>query len=205
MEVKAPEAKTAEATVGDKDKSLLNQDDKKPEVKDPAKPEEKKVPDAYAPFKVPEGYTLDEKVAGEAGTIFKELALTQEQSQKLVDFYAAHSLAQAKAIEAGVVEMRETWRNEIKADKDIGPKLNTEVKQSFATMLDGLNNPKLAADFRAAMDLTGAGDHPAFIRMMYALSQRLGSATLVTGNPAPVQRPNTPPPSAAHALYPELA
>src|SRR3974390_2103196 len=44
-------------------------------------------PEAYADFSVPDGMELDGEVSKEAGTIFKELNLTQDQGQRLVDFY----------------------------------------------------------------------------------------------------------------------
>ncbi len=175
-------------------KSLLNDD---------AKPAEG-APEKYADFTVPEGFTLDEAVATEAGALFKGMNLTQPQAQSLVDFYVSKTAAAAQAPYDAYASMREGWRSEIKADPVIGGKLD-QVKADVARAIDGLGDAKLATDFRAAMDLTGAGDHPAFIRAFHKLAQKVIEGGHVSGRgPAPVQSPTGSARSAAHALYPDL-
>ncbi len=177
-------------------KSLLNQDGK-------AEPKAG-APEAYADFTVPEGFTLDEAVATEAGALFKGMNLTQPQAQSLVDFYVSKTAAAAQAPYDAYASMREGWRSEIKADPVIGGKLD-QVKADVARAIDGLGDAKLATDFRAAMDLTGAGDHPAFIRAFHKLAQKVIEGGHVSGRgPAPVQSPTGSARSAAHALYPDL-
>ena len=184
------------------DKSLLNKDEKKDEKKAP-----EGAPEAYEPFKTPEGYKLDEAVSKEAGDLFKGLGLSQTQAQSLVDFYAKQTQASAEQPYKDYAALREGWQNEVKADPEIGNKL-PEVKQNFAKALDSLGDPKLASEFRAAMDLTGAGDHPAFIKVINKFASRMIEGGHVRGsNPSEQgqKSPNSPPPDAAHALYPKLA
>ena len=196
---KAPEPKPEEKKPEAKDdKSLLNKDEKKaPEG----------APEAYEPFKTPEGYKLDEAVSKEAGDLFKGLGLSQTQAQSLVDFYAKQTQASAEQPYKDYAALREGWQNEVKADPEIGNKLG-EVKQNFAKALDSLGDSKLASEFRAAMDLTGAGDHPAFIKVINKFASRMIEGGHVRGsNPSDLgqKSPNSPPPDAAHALYPKLA
>jgi hypothetical protein len=67
----------------------------------------KGAPEKYEDFKVPEGFTLDKALVEKAAPVFKELGLSQEKAQKLVDFYsgmrAAEATAQAEAFK-GFVE-----------------------------------------------------------------------------------------------------
>lgn len=165
------------------------------------------VPEKYEAFKVPEGYKLDDKVNEEASTMFKAMGLNQENAQKLVDFYVAKANEAAEAPFKLMNETREGWRNEIKADKELGSKL-PEVKTAVSKAIDGLGDAKLAADFRAAMDITGVGDHPAFIRAFYKLAQQVNEGKAVTpGNPSKLgqQAPGAAPKSAAAAMYPNLS
>jgi ribosomal protein L10 len=133
--------------------------------------------------------------------MFKELGLSQANAQKLVDFYAEQSRQAAEAPVAYYREMQDQWVSEIRADPEIGGKLDV-VRNTVARAIDGLGDPKLASDFRAAMDLTGAGNNPAFIRAFYKLAQKVTepSSHVSGAPPAQAQKPRT----AASAIYPNL-
>ncbi len=69
-----------------------------PPKEEPPKEEPKpKAPEEYAEFTVPEGTTLDEQTATEFKGLAKELDLTQEQAQKLLDFGGGKLRAQIEA------------------------------------------------------------------------------------------------------------
>lgn len=195
-DAKPPEGdKKPDVKAGD-DKSLLN--DKKDESKG--------APEKYEAFKLPEGVSLDEKVATEAQELFKGMNLDQTQAQSLIDFHLAKTKEAAEAPYKLYTETRQAWRDEIKADPEIGNKLDS-VKQTVSKALDSLGDAKLANEFRAAMDLTGAGDHPAFIKAFYKLAQKMTEGTQVTaGSPTKEgqTRPGSAPQSPARALYPNL-
>jgi hypothetical protein len=171
------------------------------------------VPEKYADFKAPDGFALDTKALESATPIFKELGLSQEQAQKLVDFHTAQMIEAAKAPQATVDTMRADWRAKVSADTDIkaavaGDKTGIDaVKVDIGRALGKLD-PALAGEFKSAMDLTGAGDHPAFIKAIWKLSQFVGEGTHVAGkgpSPAGQTNPSAPArPSAAQALYPTL-
>lgn len=184
----------AEPKVEVKAESLLNKDAKAASG----------APEKYEAFKLPEGVTLDPKVNEEATALFKANGLSQAQAQSLIDFHVAKAQAAAQRPYDAYAEMRQGWQTEVKADKEIGGIL-PQVKETVSRALDSLGDPKLATDFRAAMDLTGAGDHPAFIKAFYKLAQRVTEGTAVRGaGPAAVgqRSPNAGPISAAKALYP---
>lgn len=174
--------------------SLLN------EKKDEAKPG---VPEKYE-FKLPEGIKLDEATQAKASEVFKELGLSQEGSQKLLDF---HVEQMKKAVDSSlneVADMRKQWRDQVKSDPEIGKNLEG-VKATCAKAIDALG-PAISKPFREAMDLTGAGDHPAFIKAFHALAKMVTEGTHVSGKNPSAEGQKIPGsvPSAAHALYPNL-
>src|SRR5215472_3118969 len=115
-------------------------------------------PKEYETFKVPENYVLDPEVSKEVGTLFKGMNLSQADAQKLVDFYVAKTTESAESPYKLWEDTQEKWVNEVKADPEIGSKL-PQVKTAVSKMIDGIGNAKLASEFRAAMDYTGAGNN----------------------------------------------
>jgi hypothetical protein len=185
-----------------------------PAAVDPAsKPADKPAtgaPETYSPWTAPEGYELDAGLVEEASPIFRELGLTQEQSQKLVDFYSKHSLAAADASLKAFTDMRAEWRQSMKTDDTLskladssgnfGPR--SPLVDTVNRALDGLQNPKLVADFKDAMNLTGAGDNPAFVRVLHALASQVTEGTSYAAGGPP--KGNSARPSAGAAMYPHL-
>ena len=80
-------------------------------------------PETYADFKAPEGQTLDKATIEAALPIFKELGLSQDAAQKLVDFHAAQSAKTNADLTKAVDDMRAGWRDAVMKDPEIGPKL----------------------------------------------------------------------------------
>jgi antitoxin component of RelBE/YafQ-DinJ toxin-antitoxin module len=167
-----------------------------------AKPAEG-APEKYEAFKVPEGFELAEAVQAEAGTLFKELGLTQANAQRLIDFYTAKSQESVQAPFKLWEDTQAKWVDEVKQEH--GTKLDS-VLQTISKAVDSIGDVKLASDFREAMDFTGAGNNPAFIRAFYKLAQRLTEGSPLNGRgPSPLGQPNQRPATAAQALYPNLA
>lgn len=146
----------------------------------------------------------------EVTPVFKELGLTQEQGQKLMDLYAKNGLKTAEANMAAWQKTRADWRTELKTDPEIGKltdrtgnfSASSPLVQTINDALNGLQNPKLVTDFKAAMDLTGAGDNPAFVKVLHALAKQVTEGTThVTGGPT---NANRRPASAGAALFPNL-
>jgi hypothetical protein len=154
---------------------------------------------------VPEGFVLDEAVNKEAMGLFKGMNISQEQGQQLVDFYVKHTTESANQPYEVWSSMQEKWVNEVKADPQLGPRLN-EVKQTISRAIDGLGDAKLASEFREAMDYTGAGNNPAFIRTFFKLAQMVTEGKHIAGNGPSVhgQRERQGNVSAAGAMYPNL-
>ena len=198
----SPEARTETGEIIDRSKPV----EPAGNPTEPPKPESVGAPKAYADFSIPEGHTLDAATIESATPIFRELGLSQDQAQKLVDFYSA-KIGEINSQNEGFMEqMRTEWRNQLAADKEIGGKLDA-VKVDIGRALDRIP-AEVRTAYKEAMDLTGAGDNPAIIKAMYSLAQLVNEGTPVRGdNPSPHGQSRTgveTRPSAASAMYPNL-
>lgn len=171
-------------------------------------------PEKYETWKLPDGYELDAGVSEEAAPLFKELGLSQDQAQKLVDLYSKHAIKSAEEHNAAGTkwwnDRQQAWRDELRNDPQVGKLVGSNgnfgpdspLVQTVNRALDGLQNPKLAADFKEAMDSTGAGNNPAFVKVLYALASKVTEGTdYVVGG---VPKGNSARPSPAAAMYPNL-
>jgi hypothetical protein len=167
-------------------------------------------PDAYAEYKVPDGYTLDPAIKTEADAIFKGMGLSQEQAQSLVDFYTSKTTEAFNAPFKAYQDMTADWRKEASDHPDLRGKLGPgqEVNVRISKALDTLGDPKLVSDFKQLMDLTGAGNNQAFIRVIDRFAQKVTEGTHVAGR-GPSRAGQSEPgraerPSAAEAIWPSL-
>jgi len=182
--------------------SIVNEGEKKPDTKEP-----EGAPEKYEAFKVPEGFEMPEETTKEVAALFKDLNLSQSEGQKLIDYYAKQSQDAAAAPYKLWEKTQTEWQNAVRLDPEIGPKLN-DVRTTISRAIDGLGDAKLASDFRAAMDYTGAGNNLAFIKAFWRLAQQVTEGGHVAGS-GPTKFGQTAPgasdrPSTARALYPNL-
>ncbi len=162
----------------------------------------------YADFKAPDGFEIDKAALDKFTPLFKEMGLSQDQAQKLVDQYIETNQETAAAPYKAYEDMRAEWRKTAINDPALGDgrsDLKPEVKAVIGRAVDSLP-PDVAKEFREAMILTGAGDHPAFVKAFYNLAERLGEGTLVRGGGPSALGQTDPkrPISAAAALFPNL-
>lgn len=182
----------------DGSKTLLDDGEKKEQAEG--------APEKYEAFTVPEGYEIDAPTMEKAQGIFKELNLSQEQAQKLVNFYSDQVKALTEAPAQAFEQMNTEWATRTKADPEVGPHLD-KVKETVSKALSSLGDEKLIQEFRDAMNVTGVGNNPAFVKLLYRMSQRLVEGGHVTGKgpTAPSQKePNSGAVPIANALYPNL-
>lgn len=178
-----------------------------------AKKEEKAAtgaPEKYEDYKLPEGFKLDPEVRTKADAVFKELGIPQEGAQKLVDMYRELTTEAQAAPYKAYQAMTADWLKQAQDHPDLRGKLapGGEVNVRIGKMLDGIPDAKLASDFREAMDLTGVGNHPAFIRLMDHVAKQLTEGTHVAGNGpskgGQVRPGDSAQPGAAAAMWPTL-
>jgi hypothetical protein len=129
----------------------------------------KLVPETYEAFKLPEGVEADEAMLGEFSTVAKELNLTQDQAQKLVDLQAKSALAETTArnemLTKALDAQKTRWAEEIKNDPELGGSkfdatVTTAVKAVSAFFGD---------DVRQLLNDSGIGNHPGLIRGLHKI------------------------------------
>jgi len=154
------------------------------------KGDEPVVPDAYV-FEMPEGMELDEAAAAEFTPIAKELKLTQEQASKLGQVAVA---MQQRAVQRHLDTVA-SWVDEVTNDKDIGGDKLPATLAATKTVMDTFGTPAL----KAALESSGYGNHPEFIRFVHKIGTHLSEDTFVKGG-------NTTPPDSPDAkagrMYP---
>lgn len=152
-------------------------------------------PESYEPFTVPEGVPYDEKAAKEFGDLARELNLTQEQAQRLVDVYAQKQSSQREALTAHLNGMKESWVGEVR--KEWGDAFDR--KAALAAKGAELGDEALLELLNGRdRNLPGIvlADHPAMARFLARVGEMTSEKPLVEGTPA-----GAVPKSAAEVLY----
>lgn len=153
------------------------------------------VPEKYE-FKAPEGVTLDQAQVDAFSPIAKELGLTQDQAQKLVDFQIARGTQATTEHAAAVKALVDGWADQTRADKEIGGVKFAENVGLATQALDKFGTPAL----RKALDDSGMGNHPEVVRFL----SRVGATTKEDGFASGNNGGGNSQRSAASVLFPDL-
>jgi len=140
------------------------------------------VPAEYT-FTAPEGFSPNEETLGELKTAAKEYGLSQEGFEKFaaLGIKAVQDAAGAQA--AAYAAKNEEWVGAVKADQSLwsGDGLKQDVKQNISAVLDKFGRD----DLTAAFNETGAGNHPAVIRLFNQIGADLRRVDAIDlGKPA---------------------
>ncbi len=137
-------------------------------------------PITYETFKLPEGASVDPESLAAATDLFRGSALNQEQAQKFIDLAVSREQAAVQKGAQAFVDLQNKWVSEIKADPDIGgDKLHASLA-SASRAIDRLGVPGL----REALNLTGAGNHPAVVKAFVRLGQMVSEDRFLPGKDA---------------------
>ncbi len=156
--------------------------DETPKAAEPAaegEPEpEKKAPGAPTEyeFKPPEGQTLDERVMDSFKTAARELNLTNDGAQSILDSVLPKMEEAAKEKLDG---MRAEWKELAKNDEEIGgAAFETNVKIANQAL------SRFGSDeMKSLLIESGLGDHPAFVRAFFRIGKAISEDTILTGGP----------------------
>lgn len=177
-EQNAPAAKPADAPA-----------DKPAEGADPAAAEKPGAPEKYE-FTPPEGADLNPEVMAKFEGVAKELGLTQEAAQKVVDAMgpqiAAVQTAKFEAVKA-------EWTESARTDKEFGGEKLAENLAVAKKALDAFGTPEL----RTLLNDTGLGNHPEIIRAFFKAGQKISAPNFVAGGASSAGA------STAATLYPK--
>lgn len=148
-------------------------------------------PETYE-FKAAEGQEFDPKVLAAYSEVAKELNLSQEAAQKVIDKIAPELAAKQERV---LAEARTQWAEQVKADTEIG---GTNVAENIALANKAFNDfgtPEL----RKLLDETGFGDHPEMLRWAHRVGKAISEDGFVAGKGSNVQ---TDP---AKTMFPNMA
>jgi hypothetical protein len=145
----------------------------------------KEVPEKYE-FKVPEGtegMEIDENMVNEFTPTFKELGLTQEQAQKLVDKYAPLVKQQAEAQTKEALDFHENQKNEWKQEsmKALGTNAKTELSH-VARLINTFADKEDAQLVREMFELSGLGNYLPMIRLLSKAGKKLAPDKMAETN-----------------------
>lgn len=126
-------------------------------------------PENYADFDMPEGVTLDEGMLEVFAPAMKDLGLTQEQAQGLVNIQAQQVQAQQQGQVDAFSQQLEGWITDAKSDKEYGGDKFDESSATALQAVEAFGTPEL----KTMMETYGVGNHPEMIRFMYRVGQAI--------------------------------
>jgi hypothetical protein len=165
-------------------------------VKDgePDKTKTDSAPDSYTDFKFADGLEADKDVTGEFKQVAKELNLSQDKAQKLVDLQNKLMQNQGKRLQESWENTQNDWKKATTEDKEIGgPKLQ-ESLASAKKVLEKFGTPAL----NKIVEEYGMGNNVEFIRLLTKVGNTIkedsmntgGSGTQSEKDPAKILFPN---------------
>lgn len=177
---------TADALYGDKQQAEGKQDqqaqdsantDKADGDKDGTQADNQKAqgaPEKYE-FKAPEGREFDAGIIQNFSEVAKDLNLTQEAAQKLLDKMGP--VVEQRQIQQ-IEQIRTQWADASRNDKEFGGEKLSENLAVAKKALDQFGTPEL----RTLLNESGLGNHPDVIRFMYRAGKAISEDRYVGGD-----------------------
>lgn len=135
-------------------------------------------PENYEAFNIPEGMEMDTALVEEISPVLKEVGLSQENAQKLVNVYAPYVQQQIEAQQAAVVsdwnKQVEDWKAE--TTKELGATFKEDLSIA-GKFIDKFGSPEL----RNVLNKTGLGNHIEIVKAF----RNAGKAISEDSFPAP--------------------
>ncbi|HCR1946484.1 TPA: peptidase [Enterobacter kobei] len=178
-------------TEGDKPHDDKPADGDKPADKSDDKEQKQEgAPEKYE-FKAGEGQELDTAALEQFEPIARELNLSNEQAQKMVDLYGTKILPMVQQHQAETWQKTtEQWAADVKADKEIGGDKLTANLSAAQRALDQFGTPEL----KEYLEGTGLGNHPELVKAFIKIGKAMSEDGMVDGS-------NQGQRSAAEVLY----
>lgn len=159
-------AGTEPSKTDDKANAEPKGDDKKPVSAAPEKYE----------FTAGEGQELDKEAVAAFEPIARELGLSNEQAQKIVDVYGSTIIPQiAKQQEAAWQKQVTEWAETVKADKELG---SVESIGNAQKAMDQFGTPEL----KQYLNDSGLGNHPELFRIFSRIGKAMSEDGFVSGS-----------------------
>jgi hypothetical protein len=141
----------------------------------------KGAPEKYIDFKLPEGFQADKPLLEKFSTTARELGLSQENAQKLVDLQTEHAKAGMESLvkeaQRRDLEVREQWKSETL--KVLGADADKQLAFA-AKALDRFGTPQT----RQFLEQTGLGNHPSLVQLLITAGKAISEDAFIAGKPA---------------------
>jgi hypothetical protein len=179
-----PKEQQTPVTEEPQDKGFAEGEDESKETKesegfeDGKEPEEKApegAPETYEQFTLEEGFNITDDEFKSVTEIAKELNLSQEQAQKMVNLKVSIDKARDADLQKNQAEEIKGWQKETR--KELGDKYSEQIaigKKAHDTFM-----PK---GFRDFLVQTGLVHHPDYIRGMIQIGKSISEDTFVKGD-----------------------
>ncbi|MCB4815125.1 peptidase [Providencia rettgeri] len=132
-------------------------------------------PEKYE-FTAGEGQELDKEAVAAFEPIARELGLSNEQAQKIVDVYGSTIMPQiAKQQEAAWQKQVTEWAETVKADKELG---SVESIGNAQKAMDQFGTPEL----KQYLNDSGLGNHPELFRIFSRIGKAMSEDGFVSGS-----------------------
>lgn len=141
-------------------------------------------PETYEDFDIPEGVEFDEAGLKEYVAVAKQLNLSQTDAQALISHEATR---RADYVEAQISEwkaVQDEWVTSVKSDKEIGGPAYDQSLSNAKKFLTAYGTPELIQ----ALNDTGMGNHPEFVRAFARAGKAMGEDNLTIGGIAQTSR-----------------
>lgn len=142
-------------------------------------------------FKLPEGLTVDEARITAATELFQQHRVDPAVAQELVSFHAQemqrYADASTEAQNRAFLDVRKGWAEQVRSDPEMGGAGHNTAMQRIFRVRDMFVPVSDHKAFNEFLDATGAGDHPAFLRMLYRIGAKFDEPTV-----APASQPIQP-------------
>ena len=130
-------------------------------------------PEKYGDFTFPEGMPINQERLDKATAVFREIGLSQEQAQKLIDLETAATGEFQEAQKAALAQQLAQYRQDARTDPEIGG-ADHKAKMAIANKaLSKFGSPELIK----ALSESGWSSHPEMARLLY----RIGKSTTDDG------------------------
>ncbi|MTC64186.1 peptidase [Providencia alcalifaciens] len=173
--------KTETSTTGDQTTTTGTETDKANDTSSTKQEGTDKKPVSAAPekyeFTVGEGQELDKEAVAAFEPIARELGLSNEQAQKIVDVYGSTIMPQLVKQQADEWQKQVTgWAETVNADKEgLG---STESIGNAQKALDQFGSPEL----KSYLVETGLGNHPELVRVFSKIGKAMSEDGFVSGS-----------------------
>ena len=135
-------------------------------------------PESYKDFTFPKDIELDDELMTQAKNVFKELNLTQEQAQQLVDFESNVKSEEIQRQHKAWDELQDTWKKASENDKEFG---GDGLDANLAVAKQG-RDAFGDKEFNEMLEVTGVGNHPEMIRFLFKIGKLVSEDKILQGS-----------------------